>query len=81
MPPSWADFVACGARNYSFGIIITHEGKIYKYSSGKIPFKSYQIDLYIEKYINNGYNHDDSYFLVYKEMQRKGYEINCELIE
>lgn len=36
--PNGSDFVAAGARGYQYGIVVTHDGRIYKYSVGDKPF-------------------------------------------
>ncbi|MFQ8893540.1 MAG: hypothetical protein ACLR6Z_00455 [Dorea sp.] len=33
--PTGSDFVAAGARKYEFGIIATHDGRVFSYKVGK----------------------------------------------
>ena len=48
--PNGSDFVAAGARGYQYGIVVTHDGRIYKYSVGDKPFLPYLLDNWIDKY-------------------------------
>ena len=48
--PTGSDIAAAGYRNYKFGIVVTHEGKIYKYTSGSKPFLPSLLDARIDKY-------------------------------
>ena len=51
-----SDFAAAGYRKYSFGIVVTHDGRLFKYSCGKKPFLGYLLDNRIEKYQKSEYN-------------------------
>lgn len=54
--PTGSDFVSAGYRKYDFGIIVTHDGKVYKYSVGSTPVRADVIDSKIDKYTKNVYN-------------------------
>lgn len=54
--PTGSDFVAAGYRGYKFGIVITHDGRIFKYSCGNIPFRPETLDNRIDKYLDVRYN-------------------------
>ena len=54
--PTGSDFVAAGYRGYKFGIVVTHDGRIFKYSCGNIPFMPETLDNRIEKYRDIEYN-------------------------
>ena len=54
--PNGSDFVAAGARGYQYGIVVTHDGRIYKYSVGDKPFLPYLLDNRIDKYCSKEYN-------------------------
>lgn len=54
--PTGSDFVAAGYRKYNFGIVATHEGKVYKYTVGNKAFLPRMLDDRIDKYTNSPYN-------------------------
>ncbi len=54
--PTGSDFAAAGYRKYDFGIVVTHSGKVYKYSVGPRPFLPRVLDDRIDKYTNSPYN-------------------------
>ena len=54
--PTGSDFAAAGYRKYSFGIAVTHDGRLFKYSCGEKPFLGYLLDNRIEKYQKPEYN-------------------------
>lgn len=54
--PTGADFSAAGYRGYKFGIVVTHDGRVFKYAAGKKPFMAELLDRRIEKYKQAGYN-------------------------
>lgn len=54
--PTGADFSAAGYRGYKFGIVVTHDGRVFKYSAGKKPFMAELLDRRIEKYKQARYN-------------------------
>lgn len=54
--PTGSDFAAAGYRKYNFGIVATHEGKVYKYTVGNKAFLPRMLDDRIDKYTNSPYN-------------------------
>lgn len=54
--PNGSDFTAAGYRRYQYGIIVTHNGKIYKYSVGNKIFLPSLLDNRIDKYCSREYN-------------------------
>lgn len=56
LPPTGADFVAAGSRRYNFGVIVTHDGRLYKYSAGNKPFAAQGFDNTVDKYLDKEYN-------------------------
>lgn len=54
--PTGSDFVAAGYRGYEFGIVVTHDGKIYKYAVGNKTFLPKLLDERVDKYMKNPYN-------------------------
>lgn len=71
--PNGSDFVAAGYRRYDFGIVVTHDGKIYKYSVGNKYFTPGLLDKRIDKYINGGYNLsiEDAYIKALNEFREE----------
>ena len=80
--PNGSDFVAAGARGYQYGIVVTHDGRIYKYSVGDKPFLPYLLDNRIDKYCSKEYNLDikEAYEKALNEF-RKEYGISWQEIE
>lgn len=78
VPPTGSDYTASGFRGYSFGIVVTHNGNIYKYSHGNRPFHQHLFDKNVEDIIKNGYTDDVE--RAYNETVKKleGYGIKCE---
>ena len=54
--PNGSDFVAAGYRGYQYGIVVTHDGRIYKYSVGNKTFLPSLLDNRIDKYCSREYN-------------------------
>ena len=54
--PTGSDFAAAGYRQYEFGIVVTHDGRVFKYSVGKKPFSPMLFDSRIDKYQSAPYN-------------------------
>ena len=48
--PTGSDFVAAGARGYEFGIVITNDLRVFKYTPPKIKISPVTIDRVIEKH-------------------------------
>lgn len=48
--------MAAGARKYEFGVVITHDVRVFKYEVGEKPFTSSYVDSKVDKYLNNPYN-------------------------
>lgn len=55
-PPTGSDFVANGANGYKLGIVVTHNGKVFTYKSGNIPFTATSFGKEVDKYRNREYN-------------------------
>lgn len=56
LPPTGSDFVAAGYRGYSFGIVVTHDGRVFQYSAGDRPFLPTLLDSKVDKYCGSPYN-------------------------
>lgn len=56
--PTGSDFGTAGYRGYDFGVVATHDGRIFKYSTGNTPFRTSVIDRRVDKYASAPYNID-----------------------
>lgn len=56
--PTGSDFVTAGARKYEFGMIATHNGRVFLYKVGKKPFRSEYFNQTVDKYVSAPYNYD-----------------------
>lgn len=56
--PTGSDFVSAGARNYDFGVVVTHDGRVFAYRAGNKPFRSEYLDKTVDKYVSAPYNYD-----------------------
>jgi hypothetical protein len=55
-PPTGSDFGSAGANGYKIGVVVCHNGKVFTYRVGDIPFTSNSFDKYVDSYIKKGYN-------------------------
>lgn len=57
VPPSGADFGSAGEKKYAFGIVVCHDGTVYKYSTRNArPFAVSVIDKKVDIYMAPPYN-------------------------
>ena len=63
--PTGSDFVSCGSKGYAFGIVVGHDGSVYKYKHGDKVFRKEFLDSKVEK------NRKMLYNSTYKEAQIK----------
>lgn len=54
--PTGSDFGAAGYRGYKFGVVVTHDGRVFKYGAGSKPFLPMLLDERIDKYMDEPYN-------------------------
>ncbi|MCI5569843.1 MAG: minor capsid protein [Lachnospiraceae bacterium] len=66
--PTGSDFAAAGYRKYNFGIVVTHDGRVFKYGVGNKIFTSGVVDGRIEKYSGKEYG------LSLEKAQQKAFE-------
>lgn len=59
LPPSISDFNANYENDYSMGIVVGHNGKVYAYRSNEIINKSY-FNQKVARYSQNGYNEGEA---------------------
>ena len=56
--PTGGDFVSAGARGYDFGVIVTHDGRVFQYKAGDKPFRSEYFNKTVDKYVSRPYTYD-----------------------
>ncbi len=56
--PTGSDFVSAGARGYDFGLVATHDGRVFWYKAGDKPFRSEYFNKTVDKYVSEPYNYD-----------------------
>lgn len=80
--PTGSDFGAAGYRGYQFGVVVTHSGRVFKYSVGSKPFLPMLLDERIDKYLAEPYNMDieTAHSRVLKEFEKE-YGITWEELE
>ncbi len=54
VPPSGSDLCASGARRYAGGLVVLHNGAIYYYRHGDLPFGARQFDMMVQSNLNKG---------------------------
>lgn len=54
--PTGSDFTVAGYRGYKFGIVVTHDGRVYKYNVGDKIFTPGIIDNRVDKYTKPPYD-------------------------
>lgn len=54
--PTGNDFAVAGYRGYDFGIVVTHDGRVFKYSVGDKVFTPGIIDYRVDKYTKSPYD-------------------------
>lgn len=77
IPPSGSDFAAANNRNYNYGIVVTHEGKIYKYSlKSNQTFLPNLLDMTLAKIgqINYNLSEDQIFDKAMNELQGRGFK-------
>lgn len=58
MKTTGSDFVTAGARGYDFGVVVTHDGRIFLYKVGDKPLGSVYFNRVVDKYASEPYNYD-----------------------
>ncbi len=68
MPPSIADFNSVFSNQYRFGIIVCHDGRIYKYYAREKLEEDLQ-KLYMAFYLKKGYNEEEAQLEALRKIQ------------
>lgn len=56
IPPTGSDYSTAGYRGYQFGVVVTHDGRVYTYKPGDKPFYHGLLDKRVDKYTKPDYN-------------------------
>lgn len=67
--PTGSDFVVAGARGYEFGIVITHDLRVFKYTPPSAPIDALTLDRIIDKYTRMMYDDTEKRIGFEKAMQ------------
>ncbi|UNT96430.1 minor capsid protein [Allobaculum mucilyticum] len=78
--PTGSDFVASGSRKYLFGIVGTHDGRVFKYSHGDTPVIPSIIDKTLENSAHYCKTEDEERNAINKAMERlkADWGLSCE---
>lgn len=55
-PPTGSDIVSNGSNGYKLGVVVTHNGKVFIYKAGNIPFSAFMFGKSVDKYKGEFYN-------------------------
>lgn len=71
-PPSGGDFISNARNGYAQGIVACHNGELYMYKAGSIPFTSGLFDRKVVEYQQRPYylSEEDAYLKVLEEFER-----------
>lgn len=71
--PTGSDFVTAGYRNYDYGIVVTHDLRVFQYKVGSEPFRSEYMDKKVDKYMSKPYtmNIEDAQKKALDEMSKE----------
>ena len=75
--PTGSDYETANRRKYKFGIIIAHNGDIYKYSTNK-PVYSGLVDKTIVNIRENNYNYSEEQIIIETIKRLKSWGLECE---
>jgi hypothetical protein len=64
--PSAGDFNSAYRNGYTFGFVVTHDGRVYKYSSNQ-AISDFAYDFTWQKYINRGFNDLEAQIMVLEQ--------------
>ena len=54
VPPTGSDLCASGARRYAGGLVVLHNGSVYYYRHGDLPFGARQFDMVVQSNLKKG---------------------------
>ena len=70
MPPRISDLNSNFWNNYSIGIVVCHNGKVYMYSTDEEISQEYY-SLTVAEYLKQGFNEDDAQIEALEEIKKK----------
>ena len=73
--PTGSDFIAAAYRRYDFGLVVTHEGRVFRYTPPTMFVSAKEIDRIIDKAVEGTYTDSDAmsrYFGAMDELKRFG---------
>ena len=59
-PPTGSDLICNGSYKYKLGIVVTHNGRVFTYKAGNMPFTSDAFGKQVDKYRGLNYNEFDA---------------------
>lgn len=75
IPPTGSDFIAAAYRGYDFGLVVTHDGRVFRYTPPTMFVSANEIDSIIDKAIKGSYTDSEkirSYLDALKELGKFG---------
>ena len=75
-PPSLTDINSNYSMRYIEGIVVCHDGKVYRYKAGDKIHPDYY-DLVVADYLKQGYNECEAQLMAFKEIQ-SNFKLNVE---
>lgn len=59
-PPTGSDIISAGGHKYKMGVVVTHDGRVFTYKAGDIPFSENAFAKRVDKYRSSEYNLSES---------------------
>lgn len=75
--PTGDDYAVAGYRKYRMGIVVTHSGRVFKYTTGGQPILPTTINTTLVKYFTSPYNLDVDEAFSRAMQDLKGFGIQC----
>lgn len=70
LPPTGSDFVSAGYKGYGGGVVALHNGEVFYYEVGDIPFRVESFDNKVENKVKMGTSRYDAIIEVMREFER-----------
>lgn len=75
IPPTGSDFIAAAYREYAFGLVVTHDGRVFRYTPPTVFVSAKEIDRIIDKAVEGSYTEAEAmsrYFDAMNELRKFG---------
>lgn len=59
-PPTGSDIISAGGHKYKMGVVVTHDGRVFTYKAGNIPFSEGTFANKVDNYRSGEYNLSES---------------------